>query len=59
MDSTHPEAVHCPACSRLVKVPDGAQAGSQITCPFCGSALLLKEVPVLMAELVEPGQDST
>ncbi len=58
MESSHANAVHCPACSRLVKVPEDAQAGLEISCPFCSTAMQLKEVTVLMAQATDTNQDS-
>lgn len=42
--------LHCCACSRIFRLPEGSQPGTLITCPFCHTKQVLRTMTVYVSE---------
>lgn len=52
LSETPERAVHCCACHLLVTLPSETGAGDVLTCPFCHTRMVLREMTVYIAEPV-------
>lgn len=53
MSTPHERIIHCHACSRYVIMPEEAQEGDVITCPFCETKNRIGLMTVYVGEPVE------
>lgn len=52
LSETPERVVHCCACHLLVTLPSTTGVGEVLTCPFCQSRMVLREMTVFVAEPV-------
>lgn len=52
LSETPERVVHCCACHLLVTLPSTLNLGDVLTCPFCQTRQVLREMTVYVAEPV-------
>jgi hypothetical protein len=49
LDTPEP-IVHCCGCNRLITLKSGTVPGDTVSCPFCDTRMVLRELTVYVAE---------